>query len=50
MVYLRTKKAKDHLVVKWGDDSAEQCAISYDVTAELAKDQQNLIMTEAVCK
>ena len=50
MVYLRTKKAQDHLVVKWGDDSAEQCAISYDVTAELAKDQQNLIMTEAVCK
>ena len=50
MVYLRTKKAQDHLVVKWGDDSTEQCAISYDVTAELAKDQQNLIMTEAVCK
>lgn len=50
MVYLRTQKAQDQLYVKWGDDSAEQCEITYDVTAQLAQDQQNLIMTEAVCK
>lgn len=50
MVYLRTQKATDRLVVKWGDDSTEQCAITYDVSSQLEKDQNNLIMTEAVCK
>ncbi len=50
MVYLRTQKATDRLVVKWGDDSTEQCEITYDVSSQLEKDQNNLIMTEAVCK
>ncbi|MFK8935591.1 fimbria/pilus outer membrane usher protein [Acinetobacter junii] len=50
MVYHRTQKATDRLVVKWGDDSTEQCEITYDVSSQLEKDQNNLIMTEAVCK
>lgn len=50
MVYLRTEKATDQLYVKWGDTPSEKCEISYDVSNQLKDNQQNLIMTEAVCK
>lgn len=50
MVYLRTQEPQGDLYVKWGDEANEQCHFSYDVTAQLSKDQQNMIMSEAVCK
>ena len=50
LIYVRTKLPQDTLYVNWGDEASEQCQVSYDVRSQLDKDQQNMIMTEAICK
>lgn len=50
LIYVRTKLPQDTLYVNWGDEASEQCQVSYDVHSQLDKDQQNMIMTEAICK
>lgn len=50
LIYVRTKLPQDTLYVNWGDEASEQCQVSYNVRSQLDKDQQNMIMTEAICK
>jgi outer membrane usher protein len=48
LVYIRTNNLADTITVKWGDQ--QQCKISYDITEQAQKTQENMIMTEAVCQ
>jgi outer membrane usher protein len=50
MVYLRTEQTAGTAIVKWGDEPDEQCRIQYDVTAQDADKNLNMITTEGVCQ
>lgn len=50
MVYLRTEQMAGTAIVKWGDEADEQCRIQYDVTAQDADKNLNMITTEGVCQ
>lgn len=50
LVYIRTDTLADTVAVKWGEQDSEQCKIKYDVTAQVSRSNQNMIMAEAICQ
>lgn len=50
MVYIRSESLADTVVVKWGEETSEQCKIQYNVTDQISDSKNNMITAEAICQ